>query len=1175
MRLRSLRLERYGHFAGATLGFDPAPGTINIVEAPNGAGKSVVRQAILELLFGYRGNTPMNFRYDYPQLELRAEAVLPDGGTCEFIRRKRATNPLTELSGKPASIRLLQAMPREGERKRLERLFVLDSAQLRAGGSALLQTDGDLADALLASAGELGSSRTVARALAAQRDEDAPSRRRAGAPFYVACEAWAAANAKLTETLVRPAEVADQERQRAEAAGTLRAAKEQAAEAARALDQVNRVQRCRGHLRQMDEANEWLASHADAPAMPPGLAERLREAKDAAGDAAREAETARKSHEALTAQAASAEVDEAVLANADAIGDLAGRREQSKQSQADLPGQQHVVAKAQAEIARLLRALGSSADPAHAVGEVRATADIEAARALVAEAAEVGEAQTQAAAAMHAQRAALAELEDSLAALPAAVALESLRAAADEAAADGDPMLRLRDAGAQADRAAGECAAALAGVPGWIGPAEALAALAVPAEATLLRLDKAQADARNAAKEAGERRAGCEAGLQEAERRLAAVTGAEPLPDMAALAGLRRHRDRGWQLVLTRLSGAPDAAAEAAYAPTALLPLAFEKAIADADAVADRRAAEMERIAKAEGIRGEIARAQAAAAGLAQQAGHAAVAAARADADWAGAVQPLGLPPAAGLAEASAFLAGRSAALAAIGKSRAAGAALEALRARQAGWADELAAALDSKPDTLPRLAAVARARLAKAEADAVERRSLLRRQIELRRKVAEAAPTLEEADARKAGWSRRWSAALHRLRRPADEAAAVTAAVLDQLVALAGAVDAAGTAEGRVSLMQLQLDTFARDAARLAASLGGGGGDPLAIARRLDERLTAARTASGTRSSLAKQAEQAAQACREAGARHADALDALAGAIRAVGAATLQEAERQVQLAADRAQWEGMAADAVRGLREDGDGLDPDSLRAEAAQHPAAGIQQAKRDADAHAAAAQGAVADAAARIALAEAELRRLTASEGASHAAVAREAAAARLSSLLDEALVQHLAAAMLDSALAEVEAAGGDNKRLARIGATFATLTAGAYDRLSPAGDDKEGESHGRLLAHEAGGAEKHIARLSEGTRDQLYLALRLVAIEDHVAAAPALPFIADDILQTFDDTRARAALEALVGLSRHVQVIVLTHHPHLLALARGLPVHAQTLPATAAAPHASEPAEVGR
>jgi uncharacterized protein YhaN len=80
----------------------------------------------------------------------------------------------------------------------------------------------------------------------------------------------------------------------------------------------------------------------------------------------------------------------------------------------------------------------------------------------------------------------------------------------------------------------------------------------------------------------------------------------------------------------------------------------------------------------------------------------------------------------------------------------------------------------------------------------------------------------------------------------------------------------------------------------------------------------------------------------------------------------------------------------------------------------------------------------------------------------------------------------------------------------------------------------------------------IEALSEGTRDQLYLALRLVALEDFTATAPPLPFIADDILQTFDDSRALAAMRALIGLSRKVQVIVLTHHNHLAELSRALP-----------------------
>ncbi len=56
----------------------------------------------------------------------------------------------------------------------------------------------------------------------------------------------------------------------------------------------------------------------------------------------------------------------------------------------------------------------------------------------------------------------------------------------------------------------------------------------------------------------------------------------------------------------------------------------------------------------------------------------------------------------------------------------------------------------------------------------------------------------------------------------------------------------------------------------------------------------------------------------------------------------------------------------------------------------------------------------------------------------------------------------------------------------------------------------------------------------------------------MATAPPLPFVADDILQTFDDARAVAALQALLDLSERTQVIVLTHHPHLLDLAEALP-----------------------
>jgi uncharacterized protein YhaN len=74
-------------------------------------------------------------------------------------------------------------------------------------------------------------------------------------------------------------------------------------------------------------------------------------------------------------------------------------------------------------------------------------------------------------------------------------------------------------------------------------------------------------------------------------------------------------------------------------------------------------------------------------------------------------------------------------------------------------------------------------------------------------------------------------------------------------------------------------------------------------------------------------------------------------------------------------------------------------------------------------------------------------------------------------------------------------------------------------------------------------------MSEGSRDQLYLALRLAALEIQIAQGFNMPLIADDLFINFDDRRAEAGLKVLGDLSRSMQVIFLTHHDHLVPLAR--------------------------
>ena len=1162
MRLRRLGLECYGNFATTMLDLEDQPGCINLVVAPNGAGKSVIRQGMAELLFGIHPQTPMGFQFDYARMRLIATAVFGAGEPIGFVRRKGRANTLTDLSGQPAHPNLLARMPHEGDRKRLERLFVLDSAQLRAGGKALLQTDGDLADALLSGAGELGSARMLAADLAARRDAAAPMRKSVRTPFYEASDALAAANVRLGDTLVRPQTVADQERLRDEAI----ADRERAARAFRAvtaeLARLSRLRSTRRHLQALDDATAWLEQHADAPLLTADIGQALHEAKQAMEAARREEAANRDIAASLAERLTTIALDEAALREATAIERLVADIGTSEQSSTDIPKREAELAGATLAIARLLRDLSSPCDPANAKTEMRAMADIATARALIAEAADLAGARSKSQAALARESEALAAAEDELASLPVPAQTDALRAALDAALSEGDPARQRTMAEQRVADLQATLDLAIARVPGGRRDPAALAALPFVAEATWTRLDQALSEARSLAAAAEQSRAADAEELAAARTRLSDLTQAGPLPDAKALDEARAHRDRGWALVFARLSGSPSPGAEAAYSPDLSLALAVERAIAAADAIADRRAGEVERLATAAQLQAALDRASAKLAASEALLTARQAAASEALCGWAAATVLVGLTAASSLAEIRALMVAREAVLASASAAEAARAALAALTQRQSGWAARVAAAMDAPEHApggdLPALIPAARHRLAEADRIAARRESLDQARVKAQRAVTRAAPILAAADAAMADWTARWNDVLVRLRRPAGEAPNVTAAVLDQLVALPGKVDAAETAQQRLLEMHDQLRRFAQECGALAERLDETAGEPVAVALRLRARLDAARKSFTTHQTLAQQAQDIANLQHAAATRVAEADRKLQAAISAAGAAGIEDAQRRVALAAEWAVHEADRGDALRRLREDGEGLDLATLRQEAEATPAGAAAEAMQAAEGRMNAARAAEQDAVARIERADGELRSLAAGQDAIRAASDRQAAAAKLSHVLEEALVQHLAATMLEHALREVEASTATNHRLARIGETFSLLTGGAYDRLAPAKEDKQSEDYGRLVAYETGGGEKHIGQLSEGTRDQLYLALRLVAIEDHVAAAPPLPFIADDILQTFDDTRARAALQALVGLSQHVQVIVLTHHPHLLALAQDLPVHVQRL-----------------
>ncbi|MFU8881598.1 MAG: ATP-binding protein, partial [Rhodobacterales bacterium] len=116
---------------------------------------------------------------------------------------------------------------------------------------------------------------------------------------------------------------------------------------------------------------------------------------------------------------------------------------------------------------------------------------------------------------------------------------------------------------------------------------------------------------------------------------------------------------------------------------------------------------------------------------------------------------------------------------------------------------------------------------------------------------------------------------------------------------------------------------------------------------------------------------------------------------------------------------------------------------------------------------------------------------------------------------------------------------------RASEAFAVITRGAYSRLAA---QLEGDRE-VLVAIAANGASKLARDLSKGTRFQLYLALRVAGFHEIAGTRATIPFIADDILETFDDDRAGETFALLAGMAAVGQVIYLTHHRHLCEIAR--------------------------
>ncbi len=117
---------------------------------------------------------------------------------------------------------------------------------------------------------------------------------------------------------------------------------------------------------------------------------------------------------------------------------------------------------------------------------------------------------------------------------------------------------------------------------------------------------------------------------------------------------------------------------------------------------------------------------------------------------------------------------------------------------------------------------------------------------------------------------------------------------------------------------------------------------------------------------------------------------------------------------------------------------------------------------------------------------------------------------------------------------------------RAGEWFTRLTGGKYDQVALT---RQFEA----LAQEAGGlSPRRALALSQGTADQLYLAVRLAVCQQVLPPDDPAPLVLDDALANFDDARMALALDSLAELGRERQILLFTCHSREAACLSGRP-----------------------
>ena len=1152
MKFARLQLKAFGPFRDRVLDLSRDAGcNLHLIHGPNEAGKSSTLRAVTAFLFGFPERSADAFLHAYAELRIGATLILSDGQHLSAMRRKARKNSLfafdetsgAEITDTPLAENTLDILMGGLDEALYRTLFGLDIDGLQQGSGELLRGEGEVGRSLFQAAAGLADLRTLMTGL----DEQAVNTfkaRGSTAPLNRALQEFDEQRRILRDSTVKSSawEKAESELRRAE---QLLLVRRQARTAAHADQQ--RLARLRINLpllaeREVNRAE--LAELATVTLLPTDFSARRVAAEVELRGAEQARVAANLSIAELEAESAALVVRDALLGHAPAIEQSYHGIAAYRAARDALPLGAQRKAETVARVGLLLKEMDAPVDLETAATRLPSATLRARVQSLMEDEARLTERDQHFDRELPARHTALERLTARLTSMPAAAPVDALERALNRVANIVDLETRSR---AQAreereleSRLTGDIAAL------WSGSLQELLAICVPLPATASDFEAEFANLHQDERLLADQEASLDRDLVERQRELGGLAAGGEVVTQTEVAAARDARDTQWhELRSVWLTGATPDSARAQI---------FATAVREADRLADLLHADVERATRAADIRQRIDDMQAESRRQAERRARLAHVRAQLAARWQTLTEPLrkaDLTPAAlreWLAQHARIIE-RHAELIKLGVAR------DELDTEVAHARQALAGALtnyglaavgldENSGEALERARRAAQAaRRASSERDA------LVEQLDARRaELAELDAQRAQLALRRADWQTRWQDVAARLSLPGNALAAEARMRLDQFARLATGLDELRQLDMAADAQGAAIATFAASVATIVQQVGEACSErtPDIIVERLYEALAVARAAQARGQRLASDIERERRACVEAdrNAQKSGAvlkeLQALAGAADVAQLPLIEErsARRRVleaRLADIDTQLVRHNARAVDAVLSEAAAQTVDSVENELAT-VVAGLDALEHEVDS----AQEAVF----------ASRRVFDAIDGGPAAAEAQQtlrSLAARITGEARSYARLRLAHAVLGRVVQSYRERH-QGPLLARAAEIFRRITLASYADLTVDYEDERQV----LLGVRPDDQRVPVAGMSQGSRDQLFLSLRLAAIEQHIASRGPLPVIVDDLLVQFDDDRALATLEVLAELATRTQVLFFTHHQHLVGLAQAAP-----------------------